>query len=76
VPLQDSLKKLQLLLIDLEYAVADVAYEANKLPTIPGDDPSLMRRHVYLINVATDNMITAARATTLRDLESEYLLAV
>jgi hypothetical protein len=71
VPLQDSLNKLQLLIIELEYAVADVVYEANNLQQSSDDDLWFLQQHAYLVNISAQNLVISARAALSRDLEKK-----
>jgi hypothetical protein len=69
--LQETLNKLELLLIELNFTAADVAQEVNMLEKVPVEDSSFLQHQIHLVDIATHNLITSAHATLRRNLERD-----
>jgi hypothetical protein len=68
VPLQDSLSQLQILLIELQYTIADVAYEVSFADKLEENDFLPLREHALIVDIAANNLILSARAALSREL--------
>lgn len=71
--LQDSLVKLQLLMIDLQYTVADVVSEVDDVPAKSDIDILLLQHNARLVSLATDNLIGSAQAALLAKSDTRHL---